>query len=150
MRLVIQRTSAPAHVEVDGRITGKISAGYVVLCGITHGDSMEEANWLADKLLKLRLFPDEEGKFDRDIMETGGQLLVVSQFTLYGNCKKGRRPDFTQAAPPSEAQPLFDQFVKYLRAQGIGVETGVFGAMMHVHLVNDGPVTMILEKSSAS
>jgi D-tyrosyl-tRNA(Tyr) deacylase len=145
MRVVIQRVSR-ASVSVDGEIVGVIGVGYVVLVGFTHGDEAPQLQWMADKIVGLRLFPDDVGKMNRDLAEAGGALLVVSQFTLYGNTRKGRRPSFVDAAAPDEATVLYERFIEELRASGVPVETGSFGAMMDVELVNDGPVTLILDR----
>ena len=137
-----------AEVRVDGRVTGKIGPGFLILAGFAPTDNDAALAWMADKLLGLRLFGDAEGKMNRDLAEVGGGVLVVSQFTLYGDVKKGRRPSFIDAAPPEIAIPLYERFVALLKekAGGIPVATGEFGAMMDVELVNDGPVTLILEK----
>ena len=147
MRVVLQRVSR-AEVRVDGRSVGKIGVGFVVLAGFAPGDGAETLRWMAEKILGLRLFGDAAGKMNLALADVGGALLVVSQFTLYGDAKKGRRPSFIDAAPPEIAIPLYERFVALLREQGgrIPVETGEFGAMMEVELVNDGPVTLILEK----
>ncbi len=131
-----------------GRVTGKIGPGFLVLAGFAPTDNDAALEWMADKILGLRLFGDDEGKMNRDLAEVGGGVLVVSQFTLYGDAKKGRRPSFIDAAPPEIAIPLYERFVALLRekASGIPVATGEFGAMMEVELVNDGPVTLLLEK----
>ncbi|WP_203339791.1 D-aminoacyl-tRNA deacylase [Planococcus beijingensis] len=144
MRVVLQR-SKKASVTVEGDITGAISSGYVLLVGITHEDTEKDAEYLAGKIAQLRLFEDEEGKMNRSILDNGGEILSISQFTLYGNVKKGRRPSFTSAARPETAEPLWQAFNDALRHQGLVVETGVFGAMMDVQLVNDGPVTILVE-----
>lgn len=144
MRVVLQR-SKKASVTVDGDITGAISSGYVLLAGITHEDTEKDADYLAGKIAQLRLFEDEEGKMNRSILDNGGEILSISQFTLYGDVKKGRRPSFTSAARPETAEPLWQAFNDALRHQGLVVETGVFGAMMDVQLVNDGPVTILVE-----
>ena len=123
-----------------------ISRGFVLLVGITHEDTEESAAWLADKIVNLRVFEDEEGKMNRSLIDVDGAILSVSQFTLYGDCNKGRRPNFMGAARPDQAEFIYERFNELLREKGINVETGVFGAMMDVHLVNDGPVTLILEK----
>ncbi|MGH7700531.1 MAG: D-aminoacyl-tRNA deacylase [Gemmatimonadales bacterium] len=150
MRVVVQRVSR-AEVRIGGRVTGRIGVGLVVLAGFAHTDSDETLEWMADKLLGLRIFGDAEGKMNRALAEVGGGLLVVSQFTLYGNASKGRRPSFVDAAPPEIAVPLYDRFVALLRerAGGLPVETGEFGAMMEVDLVNDGPVTLVLEREAS-
>lgn len=145
MKVVLQRVSR-ASVSVDRTIVGSIGVGYVVLVGFTHGDGVAQVQWMADKVVGLRLFQDDEGKMNLDLAEVGGSLLVVSQFTLYGNARKGRRPSFIDAAAPDEATALYEQFVDALRASGVHVETGSFGAMMDVELVNDGPVTLILDR----
>ena len=144
MRVLLQRVSR-AEVRVDGRVTGAIGAGYLVLVGITHDDTPERARWMADKVVGLRLFPDADGKMNLALADVGGAVLVVSQFTLYGDASKGRRPSFIAAARPEVAVPLYEQFIALIRAQGLRVETGEFGAMMQVELINDGPVTLSLE-----
>ena len=144
MRVVLQR-SKKASVTVDGDITGAISSGYVLLVGITHEDTEKDADYLAGKIAQLRLFEDEEGKMNRSILDNGGEILSISQFTLYGDVKKGRRPSFISAARPETAEPLWQAFNDALRSHGLIVETGVFGAMMDVQLVNDGPVTILVE-----
>ncbi|MBI1967943.1 MAG: D-tyrosyl-tRNA(Tyr) deacylase [Gemmatimonadetes bacterium] len=147
MRVVLQRVSRAA-VRVDGRVTGSIGVGYLVLAGFAPSDTDEHLAWMAEKILGLRLFGDAEGKMNRGLEEVGGGVLVVSQFTLYGDARKGRRPSFTDAAPPEIAIPLYERFVALLKDKGAGrpVETGAFGAMMEVELVNDGPVTLLLER----
>jgi len=149
MRVVVQRVSR-AEVRVDGRVTGKIGVGFLVLAGFAPTDSEDGLAWMADKVLGLRVFGDAEGKMNLALADVGGALLVVSQFTLYGDTKKGRRPSFVDAAAPEVAIPLYDRFVALIRERGAGsgvqVATGEFGAMMEVELVNDGPVTLILEK----
>lgn len=127
-------------------MTGSIGAGFVLLTGFTHGDTVEHVAWMAEKVAGIRIFRDEEGKMNRSIDESGGAVLVVSQFTLYGDASKGRRPSFVDAAKPEIAIPLYERFILELRARGLQVETGEFGAMMDVELVNDGPVTLILER----
>ena len=144
MRLVIQRVRE-ARVEVDGRCTGSIGSGLVVLIAVAKNDTAADADYLVDKLLGLRIFPDDAGKMNRSVVEAQGSLLVVSNFTLYGDCGKGRRPGFDQAAPPELARALYEYFVEKLRARHLPVETGIFQASMSVHLVNDGPVTLICE-----
>ena len=133
---------------MEGRVTGKVGPGFLVLAGFAPTDNDATLEWMADKVLGLRLFGDDEGKMNRDLVEVGGGVLVVSQFTLYGDAKKGRRPSFIDAAPPEIAIPLYERFVAMLRekAGSIPVATGEFGAMMDVELVNDGPVTLLLEK----
>ena len=145
MRALIQRVSH-ASVTVDGRVTGRIGRGFVVLLGITHGDGRAEADWLAGKIVGLRVFDDEAGKMNLSLADVGGALLVVSQFTLYGDARKGRRPSFTDAAVPDVAEPLVDYFVETLRDAGFTVATGVFGAHMDVEIHNNGPVTMMIER----
>lgn len=144
MRVVLQRSLA-AKVEVDGVISGQIDKGFVLLVGITHEDTEKDVKYLAEKIANLRLFEDDFGKMNRSIFESGGSILSISQFTLYGDTKKGRRPNFTGAAKPDQAEPLWDLFNTELRSLNLHVETGVFGAMMNVSLVNDGPVTLIVE-----
>lgn len=145
MRALIQRVSK-ASVTVEGRIAGSIGHGYVILVGVTHGDSRQEVEWLANKIAGLRLFEDDAGKMNLSINDVGGSVLIVSQFTLYANAKKGRRPSFTGAAHPDYAEPLVSLFADEIQAMGIPVETGVFGAMMSVEIINDGPVTLMLER----
>lgn len=144
MRVILQR-SKRASVKVDGAVTGAIDSGYVLLVGITHEDTEKDAKYVADKIAGLRLFEDEEGKMNHSILENGGDILSISQFTLYGDVKKGRRPSFISAARPEAAEPLWKSFNDALRNNGLTVETGVFGAMMDVELVNDGPVTILVE-----
>jgi D-tyrosyl-tRNA(Tyr) deacylase len=144
MRAVLQRVTR-AQVLVDQEMVGRIDRGLLVLLGVCQGDSPEQARWLADKVAGLRIFADEEGKMNRDVLEAGGSILVVSQFTLYGDCSKGRRPSFIDAADPELAVPLYEAFINGLKAHGIPVATGRFGAMMQVELVNDGPVTLIVD-----
>jgi D-tyrosyl-tRNA(Tyr) deacylase len=144
MRAVVQRVSE-AQVEVEGSITGKIGGGMVILLGVAQGDTEQDAVWLVDKIRGLRIFEDSEGKMNLSVEETGGSLLVVSQFTLYGDTRKGRRPSFDKAAPAAEARRLYEYFVDVARERGLQVETGVFQAMMNVRLVNAGPVTLICE-----
>jgi D-tyrosyl-tRNA(Tyr) deacylase len=145
VRVLLQRVSA-ASVTVSGRITGQIDRGYLLLVGLTHDDDEARLEWMADKVHGLRLFPDADGKMNLGIEDVGGAVLVVSQFTLYGDAQKGRRPSFIDAARPEVAVSLYERFVGMLRARGLRVETGEFGAMMDVALVNDGPVTLWLEK----
>lgn len=144
MKIVLQR-SGPASVEVDGTITGSINQGYVLLVGITHTDTEKDVTYLARKVANLRLWEDEEGKMNKSIVEVGGDILSVSQFTLYGDATKGRRPSFVEAARPEQAEPLWEMLNHKLQEEGLRVQTGIFGAMMDVELVNDGPVTIILE-----
>lgn len=144
MRVILQR-SKQASVKVEGAVTGAIDSGYVLLVGITHEDTVDDAKYVAGKIAQLRLFEDEEGKMNHSVLEVGGDILSISQFTLYGDVRKGRRPSFTSAARPEIAEPLWQAFNDALRENGLTVETGVFGAMMDVELVNDGPVTVIVE-----
>ncbi|MDM5330890.1 D-aminoacyl-tRNA deacylase [Neobacillus sp. CF12] len=144
MRVVVQR-SKNAKVTVNGEITGQISKGLVLLVGVTHQDKEEDAAFLADKITNLRIFEDDAGKMNLSLLDVGGEILSVSQFTLYGDCRKGRRPNFMEAARPEQANPLYEYFNGLLREKGIKVETGIFGAMMDVELINDGPVTLIVE-----
>jgi D-tyrosyl-tRNA(Tyr) deacylase len=149
VRVVLQRVSRAA-VRVDGRTVGSIGAGFVVLAGFAPGDTEQTLDWMAEKVLGLRLFGDAEGKMNLALHEVHGAVLVVSQFTLYGDARKGRRPSFTDAAPPAVAIPLYQRFVALLKERGAGngiaIESGEFGAMMALELVNEGPVTLILEK----
>ena len=145
MRALIQRVSK-ARVTVRGEEVGSIEKGFVVLLGVTHKDTQEEATWLANKVLGLRLFEDGEGKMNLGLNDVAGDVLVVSQFTLYGDARKGRRPSFIEAARPEKAEPLVDHFTQELRRNGIKVDTGVFGEMMTVEIHNDGPVTLMLER----
>jgi D-tyrosyl-tRNA(Tyr) deacylase len=144
MRVVVQR-SKEASVTVAGEVVGQIEHGLVLLVGITHDDTEKEVEFVADKIAHLRIFEDEEGKMNHSVLEKQGQILSVSQFTLYGDCRKGRRPNFMAAARPEQAEPLYHLFNEKLREKGLRVETGRFGAMMDVRLVNDGPVTLIVE-----
>jgi D-tyrosyl-tRNA(Tyr) deacylase len=145
VRVVVQRVSRAA-VRVDGRTVGAIGRGCVVLVGLAPADTEAQLRWMAEKLVGLRVFGDAEGKMNLALADVGGALLVISQFTLYGDAQKGRRPSFIDAAPPEVAEPLYARFVALLRELGATVETGAFGAMMDVELVNDGPVTLVLEK----
>lgn len=133
-------------MTVGGRVTGEIGAGLLLLAGFAPGDEDEALRWVADKVAKLRVFGDDEGKMNLSVVETGGGLLVVSQFTLYGDASRGRRPSFIDAAPPAQAEQMYERFVAMLRETQLRVETGQFGAMMEVSLTNDGPVTLILER----
>lgn len=144
MRVVLQR-SKQASVTVNGQVTGAIDKGYVLLVGITHTDTEDDMAYMAKKIADLRIWEDEEGKMNRSIIEAGGAILSVSQFTLYADTKKGKRPSFVEAARPEVAKPLWDSFNDKLRALDLHVETGIFGAMMDVALTNDGPVTIIIE-----
>jgi D-tyrosyl-tRNA(Tyr) deacylase len=145
MRVVLQRVRE-ATVAIDGRTAGQIGAGYLLLVGFTHGDSRDEVAWMAEKVLGLRLFADSEGKMNLALADVGGALLVVSQFTLYGDARKGRRPSFIDAARPETAIPLYEHFINTLRSSGVPVATGEFGADMQVSLINDGPVTLLLDR----
>jgi D-tyrosyl-tRNA(Tyr) deacylase len=144
MRAVLQRVTQ-ARVLIDQEVAGAIGPGLLVLLGVAPSDTPEQAHWLADKIVGLRIFNDEDGKMNRSVADVGGSVLVVSQFTLYGDCRKGRRPSFIDAAPPEIAIPLYEGFVDAVRALGIATATGRFGAMMQVELVNDGPVTLIVD-----
>ncbi len=144
MRAVVQRVSS-ACVTVEGQTVGQIGQGLMVLVGVTHGDGQAEAKWLAGKIVGLRIFEDAEGKLNAGLRDVGGGVLVVSQFTLYANARKGRRPSFVDAARPEVAEPLVEDFCARLRSHGVPVETGVFGAHMSVTIHNDGPVTIILD-----
>ncbi len=146
MRVVLQRVNR-ARVTTQGRATGEIGRGLLLLVGFTGTDAEDTVTWMADKVLGLRIFPDDAGKMNRSLDDIDGGVLVVSQFTLYGDTRKGRRPSFVEAAPPDRAVPLYERFVALLRDGAVGrVATGEFGAMMEVELVNDGPVTLILER----
>jgi len=145
MRVVVQRVKR-AKVTVDGEITGAIDHGLLLLVGIKIGDTLAEADYIAEKISGLRIFEDDEEKMNHSVMDVGGAILSVSQFTLYGDVSKGRRPNFMEAAKPEEANKLYEYFNQRLREKGLRVETGVFGAMMEVELINDGPVTIIVEK----
>lgn len=144
MRAVIQRVS-DASVTVDGQTVGETGAGLLVLLGVGRDDAREDADYLAEKITNLRIFTDEQGKMNLSVMDTGGAMLVVSQFTLYGDVRRGRRPSYTEAAEPERANELYEYFVERIRSLGIRVETGVFQAMMQVSLINDGPVTILID-----
>jgi D-tyrosyl-tRNA(Tyr) deacylase len=144
MRAVVQRVSR-AEVRADARLSGEIGHGLVILLGVARGDGEAEAARLAGKVARLRVFGNDEGRFDRSVLDVGGWALVVSQFTLIADTAKGNRPSFTDAAPPEEAEPLYERFCAALRVEGVRVETGVFGAHMELELVNDGPVTIVLD-----
>ncbi|BCU82514.1 D-aminoacyl-tRNA deacylase [Polycladomyces abyssicola] len=144
MRIVLQRAKE-ARVKVEGNIVGEIDHGLVLLVGFTDSDDEDDLRYLAEKVVHLRIFEDEEGKMNRSLVDVKGSILSVSQFTLYGDCRKGRRPNFMAAARPEKAVVLYDRFNQLLREHGVRVETGVFGAMMQVELINDGPVTILLE-----
>ena len=147
MRVVLQRVTR-ASVSISGRQVGAIETGFLLLAGFTHSDTAEQAVWMAEKVAGLRIFSDPEGKMNLALAEVGGAVLVVSQFTLYGDTAKGRRPSFIDAARPEQAIPLYERFCAELKGRGLRVETGEFGAEMQVELVNDGPVTLILERSA--
>jgi D-aminoacyl-tRNA deacylase len=146
MRAVIQRVNR-ALVRVEGKIEGEISRGLLVLLGVGQGDSPREADYLLDKIINLRIFEDAEGKMNLSLLDVGGGLMVISQFTLYADCRKGRRPSFTDASPPEEACKLYDYFVAEAKNRGCKVATGIFQALMEVELVNFGPVTILLDSS---
>ncbi len=145
MRALVQRVSE-ASVTIDGEVVGQIGRGLLLLLGVRVGDGQAEADFLVEKCLNLRIFEDEEGKMNRSVLDVGGEVLVVSQFTLYGDCRKGRRPSFIEAAPPAVSEPLYEYFVQQVRLRGVHTSTGQFGATMAVRLVNDGPVTILAEK----
>lgn len=147
MRVVLQRVSR-ASVTVGGRVTGAIGRGFLLLAGFHVTDTPDQSDWMAAKIAGLRLFPDDDGKMNRDLADVDGGVLVVSQFTLYGDTERGRRPSFIEAARPELAIPLYERFLSQLRAAGLRVEAGEFGADMQVELLNDGPVTLILERSA--
>ena len=144
MRAIVQRVSR-ANVVIAGDTVGDIGSGLVVLLGIAHSDTPAQAQWLAEKIAGLRIFKDADGKMNRDLVDVGGAMLIVSQFTLYGDCRKGKRPSFIDAAPPSIAIPLYEAFINSVKALGIRAAEGRFGADMKVELVNDGPVTLIVD-----
>ncbi|MBC5794397.1 MAG: D-aminoacyl-tRNA deacylase [Sphaerospermopsis sp.] len=149
MRVIVQRVKS-SQVTIDGEIVGKIGRGLNLLVGISNTDTAAEIDWMVRKCLELRLFPDDEGgdKWQKSVQEINGELLVISQFTLYGDCRKGRRPSFDRSATPTLAVDLYNRFVLKLQESGLRVETGKFGAMMQVAIENDGPVTLILEKEA--
>lgn len=144
MRAVIQRVTR-CSVSVENRVIGEIGAGLLVLLGVAHDDTEKDAAYLAEKIVQLRIFEDESGRMNRSLVESGGAMMVVSQFTLLGDCRKGRRPSFVAAAPPEKAEQLYECFIEQVRGKGIQTATGRFRAMMHVALVNDGPVTLVVE-----
>jgi D-aminoacyl-tRNA deacylase len=146
MRIVLQRVKE-ARVDVEGNTVGQIGPGLLVLLGVTSSDDEKAAAHLADKIIHLRIFPDDSGRMNRSVQDAGGSFLVVSQFTLYGDCRKGRRPSFDQAAPPEQARLLYEFFVSLLRATELPVQTGIFQAEMQVYLINDGPVTFVLDSN---
>ena len=144
MRVLVKRV-AEASVEVAGEIVGKIGRGLLVYLGVGRGDDLQEAQWLADKIIGLRIFPDQNDKMNRDVKNVDGSLLVISQFTLFGDASSGKRPSFTEAMPPEPAARIYEDFVGYLRAQNVPVETGRFGADMKVYSLNDGPITLMID-----
>lgn len=148
MRAVLQRVRK-SSVSVSGKVVGEIGGGILALLGAGPEDSEKEARTMAEKIVHLRIFPDEAGKMNRSLLETGGEMLIVSQFTLYGDCRKGRRPSFTGAAPPEAAEALIQKFIEEVEKLGVPTATGEFGAMMEVELINDGPVTLILDSGGA-
>jgi len=148
MRAVVQRVTE-ARVEVAGKRVGEIGAGLLVLLGVARDDTRDDADYLADKTVNLRVFDDDEGKMNRSLLESGGAVLVVSQFTLYGDVRRGRRPSYSDAAEPEKANQLYEYFVERVRSAAVKVETGIFQAMMQVSLTNDGPVTILLDSRKA-
>ena len=148
MRAVIQRVKS-AEVYVEGRLSGKIGSGLLVFVGVGKGDGENDVSYMTSKLPELRIFEDASGKFNLSLKEAGGQILIVSQFTLYGDCRKGRRPSFTEAEDPAAAKNLYDRLIDKLRDQGISVQTGEFQTKMEVHLINDGPVTLLLDSKKS-
>ena len=148
MRAVVQRVTG-ARVEVAGKSVGEIAEGFLVLLGVARDDAQTDADYLAEKIVNLRVFTDEQGKMNLSLLDTGGAMLVVSQFTLYADTRRGRRPSYIDAAEPDRANALYEYFVERVRAQGIKVETGIFQAMMKVSLINDGPVTILLDSRKA-
>lgn len=144
MRVVVQRVKH-SSVTVDGNIVGKINEGLLILLGIKNGDTEKDVTWLANKVSSLRIFEDENGKMNKELKDINGSILLISQFTLYGDCVKGKRPSFIEAAKPEIAIPLYEKFISTLKNQGITVETGIFGADMKVDLLNDGPVTLVID-----
>lgn len=149
MRAVVQRVSS-SHVETGGETVGAIEKGFCVLLGVARGDTEDDVKWLADKIVNLRIFEDEQDKMNLSLLDVGGSMLVVSQFTLYGDCRKGRRPSFIDAARPEEANALYEKFVEEVRSRGVAVQTGVFQTHMYVSILNDGPVTLIIDTPEAS
>ena len=147
MRALVQRVSS-ASVTVDGEVIGEINQGLVVLLGIRNGDTKKQADWVADKCVNLRIFSDADGKFNLSALDIGAEVLIVSQFTLYGDCRKGRRPNFSDSAPPELSEPLYEYYVEQTRKTGLNVATGRFRAMMDVAINNDGPVTVMVEKEA--
>lgn len=147
MKILIQRVTQ-ASVEVNGEIVGSIGPGILVFVGITHSDTASQVTWLANKLINLRIFEDAQGKLNQSLIDQKGSALIISQFTLYADCSEGRRPSFIQAAPPEIANPLYEQFIDEVRKSGVSTASGIFGAEMKVSLINDGPITIMLERSS--
>jgi len=147
MKILIQRVTQ-ASVEVNGEIVGSIGPGVLVFVGITHSDTASQVTWLANKLINLRIFEDPQGKLNQSLMDQKGSALIISQFTLYADCSDGRRPSFIEAAPPEIANPLYEQFIDEVRKNGISTASGIFGADMKVSLINDGPITIMLERST--
>lgn len=145
MRAVVQRVSSAEVVGFDGELLGSIDKGLVVFLGVGRDDGRSDVEYMADKILNLRIFEDGDGRMNRSVMEEGGGLLVVSQFTLYGDCRKGRRPSFSEAAPPEVARPLYEEFIEKVRDTGMGVASGRFQTMMNVRVVNSGPVTILID-----
>lgn len=148
MKAVVQRVSR-AEVRVGGETIGKISQGFVVLLGVAKGDTENDLQWIVDKICNLRVFPNEQGKFDRSLLDIQGEVLVVSQFTLFGDCRKGRRPGFDAAAPPPLAEEYYEKAIQSFRRRGVNTQTGRFAARMEVDLVNDGPVTLLLDSPAS-
>lgn len=144
MRAVVQRVNS-ASVRVDGETVGEIGRGLLTLLAAGHGDGPDQVKWMADKIVGLRIFPDDQGKMNLSLKQVGGEMLIVSQFTLYGDCRKGMRPSFTKSARPDEAKAMYEAFIEAVRERGVFAQHGIFGAMMHVELLNDGPVTLILD-----
>ena len=144
MRAVVQRVKE-SRVEVNGQVVGKIGQGVLVLLGIKQGDSEKDAKYVADKIVNLRIFPDKQGQMNYSLLDVKGEALVVSQFTLLGDCRKGRRPSYAHAARPEEARKLYEKFVEFVQEKGVNVETGRFQEMMDVYLLNDGPVTLLID-----
>lgn len=146
MKAVVQRVKK-AKVSVNNKIISQIGHGFLVFLGIAQNDTEKQVDWLANKIVNLRIMSDEKGKMNKSLKETNGQLLIVSQFTLYGDCRKGNRPSFTQAADPVKAEKLYNLFIKRVKSLGVKVKSGIFGAMMEIELINDGPVTIIVQSS---
>jgi len=149
MRALVQRVTK-ASVSIEGEVVGKINKGLVILLGVKNGDTASDAKFLADKCVNLRIFADDNGKFNLSALDVSGELLAISQFTLYGDTRKGRRPSFVEAAPPEISEPLYEKFVEYLKESGLRITTGEFGAMMLVEIHNDGPVTILLESKEST